>query len=161
VRLSLNTHDFRYFGDYTSSRDDRDFVPPMNVRTIDYNLDDHPDLLITRPGKPVLIRTYSLSDFGDLRAAPAFVDANYGQPIISDDNNAVQVGDVNGDGLSDFVVLEGGRFVVYLRKGKKPDMLTRVTDGLGATTTFTYEPISSLWNYTPTDRHCTPIPCEP
>ena len=54
-----------------------------------------------------------------------------------------QVLDVNGDGLADLAQKENGVLHVYTRNGAAPDLLLRVTDGLGAYETFGYEPLGS------------------
>jgi RHS repeat-associated protein len=59
--------------------------------------------------------------------------------------------DWNGDGLTDLVTVDPTtrRLVLHLRNGKKPDMLTRVTDGLGAYAKVEYDPISNGAVYAP------------
>jgi YD repeat-containing protein len=63
-------------------------------------------------------------------------------------DNVLAVGDLNGDGLDDIVQWENGRFEVYQSKGNRPDMLTRVVDGVGAETRFIYAPVTDPIVYT-------------
>jgi hypothetical protein len=86
-----------------------------------------------------------------------------------DECNLSQTLDVNGDGLEDFVqffsayeyippagvggsgrtVEKGGSLHLYIRRGGHADLVTRVTDGLGAIEQFDYAPVSDASVYTP------------
>src|SRR5207253_1131222 len=67
-----------------------------------------------------------------------FTDAN-----TLRDSGLVQPLDMNGDGLDDLVLYDNGSLFLYTHKGKKPDMLTTITDGFGVVTAIRYEPISN------------------
>jgi hypothetical protein len=57
--------------------------------------------------------------------------------------------DVNGDGLPDIVGFGGSKVMVSLKNGgMPPDLLTTVTDGLGAQTFVTYKPMTAASVYT-------------
>ena len=64
-------------------------------------------------------------------------------------------GDVNGDGLTDFVAYQGnndggplGQLDLYMRRtqGPRADVLTNVSGDFGPTTTFQYQPYLVEWN---------------
>lgn len=49
-----------------------------------------------------------------------------------------RVTDANGDGLDDLLVIAGGDFRLYVRDGRRADLLKRVRTGLGDTTRVSY-----------------------
>ena len=53
-----------------------------------------------------------------------------------------QVLDINGDGLPDFIQPEGGRPILYIHRGVKPDMLTHISEGSGHTVDVSYRPLA-------------------
>ncbi len=57
--------------------------------------------------------------------------------------------DVNGDGVQDYIHLAGSTLKTYLGNGSNQprNMITKVTNGLGAETVITYEPISDSSHY--------------
>jgi len=61
--------------------------------------------------------------------------------------------DTNGDGLPDFVQLEGGHVISYVRQGKMPDMVTQIIEGTGRRADITYAPLGDTTTYT-TDGSC-------
>jgi RHS repeat-associated protein len=62
--------------------------------------------------------------------------------------------DVNGDGLPDFMQLEGGRLVSYVRQGNKPDMVTHISEGTGRAIDVVYAPVTDSSVYTPDLAAC-------
>ena len=62
--------------------------------------------------------------------------------------------DLNGDGLPDFLQLEGGLVVAYVRRGKQPDMVTRIVEGTGRSIYITYAPESDPTVYTNDPQAC-------
>jgi len=61
-----------------------------------------------------------------------------------------QPADVNGDGLLDWVIYHPGegKIKVNLGTGATPDLLLSITDGLGATRSITYKPLTDPGVYT-------------
>ena len=140
------------------------------IRVLDYDGDGHPDLVGTRAiddetfGANIVsgIRIFrSVTTSEGIQLVQAFPN-NSGSSlpftaISNDDFELIQVGDVNGDGLQDLVTIQRGQFILYLRKGSRPDMLVRVVNGVGARARFRYAPISdpnvyksvgySRWHY--------------
>ena len=64
--------------------------------------------------------------------------------------------DVNGDGLTDLMMLEGESISIYMHDGKKADMVTAFHSGTGATTSVTYSPWKETMETT-TCKH--PLSC--
>jgi RHS repeat-associated protein len=62
-----------------------------------------------------------------------------------------QVLDWNGDGLSDIATVgrDGATLDIWVHNGKKPDVLKKVTRGMGATVEVEYSPVSDSTVYTP------------
>ncbi len=73
---------------------------------------------------------------------------NWPSEIAQTDTGLVQPLDVNGDGLDDLVLYDNGSLLLYKHQGTKPDLLTNITDGFGAVTTITYDPLSNPSVYT-------------
>jgi RHS repeat-associated protein len=65
------------------------------------------------------------------------------------------VADVNGDGLPDWLQLEGGRLVAYLRQGKAPDVVTKISEGTGRAMDIAYAPVSDSLVYIASPAGCT------
>ena len=111
---------------------------------IDYNLDEHPDILSSKSSSSAIISVYAY------HGAPLYSSFQQQDPGLQVGvENALAVGDVTGDGLDDIVAFESGRFVLYARNGKKPDLMTRVVDGFGGETRFAYHLISNPSVYEP------------
>lgn len=108
---------------------------------LDYNLDGHPDILSTKANRPAMVSVYGLSKMPGAVNGPQFQQQDPGLQISAE--NALAIGDVTGDGLDDVLALESGRFIVYSRNGKKPDLLTRIVDGFGGETRFAYQPLTN------------------
>jgi RHS repeat-associated protein len=128
------------------------------VRVFDYDGDGHLDLVGTRAldFEPLIqvfcerpeIRVYrSTTTSSGIQLTQVFpTTTSECLPISTAPNpdlELIQVGDVNGDGLQDLVTIQNGEFVLYVRKGKRPDMLVRVVNGVGMEAKFRYEPISN------------------
>ncbi|TMQ22979.1 MAG: hypothetical protein E6J90_11410, partial [Deltaproteobacteria bacterium] len=66
----------------------------------------------------------------------------------------ITVGDYNGDGIDDFMAMrkksaDGSTYYwVYLSKGRYPDLMTAMTDGLKKTTAIAYKPLTDSSVYT-------------
>ena len=130
-----------------------DFLNPLgtkltgSVRAIDYDLDGHSDLIstITNASSVVSVSPSRVSNKGITfdRSQAVGPDVNGNQSP-----NLLEVGDLNGDGLQDYVLYNNNTFTVYLRNGNQPDMMTKAVDGFGAQTTFLYKPISDSESYT-------------
>ncbi len=124
------------------------FVPALRV--FDWNQDDHAELLV---------RTRTVAQLNEPMFALRWNGAGFSQiplPITSswdrqfpDQFDVFEVFDYDGNGLDDIVMFSGGQLRVFVRDGNKADMLTDVTDGLGARTSITYAPISDPNVHTP------------
>ncbi len=58
------------------------------------------------------------------------------------------IGDFNGDGKTDYMLISGSTQYVFLANGGPTDLAQSITTGLGATTTFTYQPLTQASVYT-------------
>lgn len=116
------------------------------VRLIDYDGDGHPDVMASRAvdfksatiNKSLrILRTRTTSKGIELTEVMP-ISAMLLSGVSNEDFEAFEVGDVDGDGLEDIVAIQQRQFVIYRRKGKRPDVLTRVVDGVGAEARFSY-----------------------
>ncbi|MEW6328422.1 MAG: toxin TcdB middle/N-terminal domain-containing protein [Thermodesulfobacteriota bacterium] len=57
-----------------------------------------------------------------------------------------QLGDFNGDGKRDVIQFSNGNSYVWLSDGPYPDLLAKIDNGIGSTTTITYKPSSDYSN---------------
>src|SRR5262249_23992861 len=64
-------------------------------------------------------------------------------PDLDESADELEVGDVDGDGIQDFLTLINGKLFVGLRVDKKPDMLQEVVTGTGQHVSFFYDSISN------------------
>lgn len=130
------------------------------VRVMDYNLDGREDLLLVdngvRPGASGMPATatrshlvalisngtggvvaetlpIAIGDPADGYSSPPPLDNYHGY-------RTTQVLDANGDGLSDILLVRDGVLHLYLRRSVEPDVITRVVDGRGVATDFTFAP---------------------
>jgi RHS repeat-associated protein len=62
--------------------------------------------------------------------------------------------DYNGDGLPDFLQIEGGVVKLYKRLGKMPDMVTEVAEGTGRKLTIDHTSVADNTVYTPDHSLC-------
>ena len=134
-------------------------VGDLAIRTIDFDSDGTQELLI-RP----MIR----SQLGQHEQFPLWLARWDGKGLVStplpiysdalvDDFNETEIFevlDVNGDGLDDFVMMNGGSLHLYVRQGKKPDLISRIQDSLGSSTQIDWRPISDDGVYQRT------VPCQ-
>ena len=111
---------------------------------LDYDLDGHPDVLWVNSNHTTDLQLFRT----DPSKGETLVESGVNIPA-GDLNTLPQIGDLNGDGLDDYITVENGRFAIYLRNGDRPDMMTGVVDGYGAQTQFYYRPISDLGIYKP------------
>jgi RHS repeat-associated protein len=116
------------------------------VRVLDFNGDGRQDLLLM-VGAPDPAEELSPNKLVVLLSngrgfVPQTLDVYAGEPSGPGLYKQSQVLDVNGDGLADLAERRDGVLHVYTRNGGKPDLLARVTDGLGAYETFDYVPLT-------------------
>jgi RHS repeat-associated protein len=117
-------------------------------RAMDLDLDGRKELIIrydsTFAPNPVIAVDWNGGTF----AVP--VPLAMGSICYKPEEAAVfEVLDVDGNGLDDIIMYNNGSLHLYVRKGKKPDLLTRITDSFGATTTISYKPTSDKTVYEP------------
>jgi YD repeat-containing protein len=97
-----------------------------------------------------------------LRAGGLEIDT--GVPLNAGDASEGSVpatlGDFNGDGLVDILVVRGGVFHFYIHQGKKADQLTGVDTGTGRHLAIQYAPISDPAVYRRMRKSVTQIPGE-
>jgi RHS repeat-associated protein len=124
------------------------FVPALRV--FDWNQDDCAELLV---------RTRTAAQLTDPMFALRWNGSGFSQiplPFTSawdmrfpDQFELFEVFDYDGNGLDDIVMFSGGHLHVFVREGNKADMMTAITDGLGARTSIKYAPISAPTVHTP------------
>jgi RHS repeat-associated protein len=138
------------YTDYVPSNVGSSIVPTnllvdAGFRVFDYDSDGRQDLLLrastgssSNPLDPddhiIVMRS---------NGSTLYPAINLPSQIVPGDQGLIEPLDVDGNGLDDFVVQDNGALLLYRRKGKKPDMLTKITDGFGAVTAITYEPVSN------------------
>jgi RHS repeat-associated protein len=147
----------------------------FNIRVADVNQDGRQDLIVAdygrrkcgapvhdcdgvgRPGGVFLIST------GDGFVGQDAVNSQ-GAAIPGSDrqpnsfNFAMATLDADGDGLTDFVQVVGGKLRLYLH-GAKTGLLTGITDGYGSTTDIKYKPLSDPHVYGDPDNCRAPRMC--
>jgi RHS repeat-associated protein len=124
------------------------------IRVMDFDGDERQDILVRMHtpqvvGDPVLL----LRAQGEGLAQPQLLPFKnaWDRP---EDSEVIEVLDVNGDGLDDVVLYNGGTLDLYVRKGPKPDQLISVTDGFGAKLEVSYAPTNAEPFYTPRAEPC-------
>jgi RHS repeat-associated protein len=119
------------------------------VRQIDWNLDGKADILqqIVYAGDPhaggILEPAFSILSYA---GGGALAQTNLAPQVDMKDGfpaSALQVLDVNGDGLDDFVSFMKGSLHVFRHRGGKPDLLKEAFGALGPTVDITYKPAAS------------------
>ncbi|MDX6766087.1 MAG: toxin TcdB middle/N-terminal domain-containing protein [Candidatus Methylacidiphilales bacterium] len=131
----------------------------VNTTLLDINGDGLPDRVSRRPNAPYTSFRVQLNT-GTGFAAP-FTWNNVMSELPTEQKwqsvswmdtsyTAVDLLDMNGDGLLDRVVRKAAppydRFFVYYNKGPFPDLLSGITNGLGATTAVSYLPSTAYDN---------------
>ena len=128
--------------------------PHADVQMVDWNMDGHEDVLwrdrFTSSGR-IMMRVWR-PDTGTFQQAQLVTT-----DVTGNNDETVQFFDVNGDAVPDLVRLNRngniGSGEVQIRKvGNNPanvavNRISAVTNGLGATTTIDYEPLSTSDNY--------------
>jgi RHS repeat-associated protein len=133
----------------------------VTFETIDANLDGKTDLLVrTGANDPYTVYSWQNQTW---QPTPLVIGEDPGYYTAT--QQLFASGDVNGDGLPDFVAYSGngsnlvGQLVLYLRQaqGPQPDLLTGVQGDFGPTATVSYEPYLAASN-PPEDRSDCHIP---
>ncbi|MFG2695433.1 RHS repeat-associated core domain-containing protein [Kitasatospora sp. NPDC048407] len=124
------------------------FTPALRV--IDWNEDGH---------ATVLVRTRTAEELGDPMYVLRWNGQGFSQiqlPFTSswdqqfpEGFDLCEVIDHNGDGLDGVVMYSDGQLRLFVRGGNRADLLTGITDGLGAHTAIGYRPISDPAVHTP------------
>jgi hypothetical protein len=91
------------------------------------------------------IFTFMSNGNGNFTKSSQTISPSLGSPPTT--SKTLLTGDFNGDGQSDFVFLGGSSTTTFLATGAL-DLMTSVTSSLGATTTFTYQPLTNASVYT-------------
>jgi RHS repeat-associated protein len=145
------------------------------VRVVDFNLDGRDDLVLVDngwngSGASRLIQAVLLSDGKggftplDTSAVGSKIPVGDsatgwdgwfapGSPGSTGYRTSVAL-DANGDGLPDFLQLEGGQLILYTRQGNVPDVVTSIVEGTGRTTAIAYAPATDPTVYTPDYNAC-------
>jgi hypothetical protein len=110
---------------------------------LDLNADGKTDLIQQwNNGGTLYLITYLSNGDGTFRTL-----GSTSTGIATGSPGQVVVGDINGDGLTDLVVAFGSAtqlsFKNFIANPPYPDLLTAVTTGLAASTSFTYQPLTS------------------
>ncbi len=163
-----------------NSSDAGDWVGPgwlyfyeSGVRIADMNMDGRQDLVLVSPGAYYRDRLEvrallsdgnggfvgrSITDvpFGD--AADGWVAPNpfQGTPKKGLGYNTSVVLDYNGDGLPDFLQVQGNHLWLYTRQGKAPDVVTNIAEGTGRNITVSYTTSGDSTVFTPGTTSCGP-----
>lgn len=102
-----------------------------NAQVLDYNADGRSDLWVSG-------RLITCDHQGTAAASVISIPAStYFTGTISQNSHTVAL-DYNGDGLDDLMVLSSSSKVQYTHRGKRPDYLTSITNGMGVESSFIY-----------------------
>lgn len=133
----------------------------VGARVLDYNGDGRQDLLLmagaghpTEPLSTLAVLLSTGTGFEPVSLPKSIpIGANVNLPGNLPGSyrgwKMSQVLDSNGDGLDDFIQVVNGTFHVYSRLGSKGDLLTGITNGLGAKESFEYGSVADASVYTP------------
>ena len=114
----------------------------------DFNGDGKTDyLLIDCNGNPYQYVFINKGD-GTFSAGPETLPNGWKFPINNNtpNFNTPIVGDFNGDGKTDYLLLDGNGYpyqYVFIDNGSMGDLVNAISTGLGATTTITYAPLTN------------------
>jgi len=121
-------------------------------RTLDYNADGRMDLILH--GDDSYLPGSSANWIILQSTGSGFTPVNTNIPyrVSNDARSNYRILDINGDGLTDILVDEFGSWRVYVRTSVNetyPDLLTKITDGFGATVDVQYQPTTNSAVYQP------------
>jgi RHS repeat-associated protein len=136
------------------------------ARIVDYNLDGRDDLVLvdadpypeggTMRSKQIVLLSDGTGQFSSVENSIPIGDPADGRrgafnwDVYNGHGYRTSVSlDYNGDGLPDFLQLEGGIVKLYTRQGKMPDMVTRIREGTGRMHSVEYVPVTDSAVYTP------------
>ncbi|MFA5144020.1 MAG: toxin TcdB middle/N-terminal domain-containing protein [Candidatus Omnitrophota bacterium] len=110
----------------------------------DINGDGLPDLVIAQDGYKA---TYINTGYGwQKNDAWNITD---GEIITSGQDQGRRFSDVNGDGMEDLVIGNGSYKKTYLNASSVPDILQKVSNGIGGSTSIAYTPSTKYYNNGP------------
>jgi RHS repeat-associated protein len=121
-----------------------------SFRSIDVNEDGKAELIVRFNNQLFPIRVLTVSPF--LKDGTAHDNLVPVSPIpvgvdpdstTLDHTDQTEVGDINGDGIEDIVLVTNGKLHVYMHQGDKSDLLTGVSGTIGPHSTVTYKPLSA------------------
>lgn len=127
----------------------------LRVRVLDYDQDGRDDFLMLGPEPRIYVSNGT--GFDAIRLPFRHDDARVEVTFPFTDHRVTRrppflVGDLNADGQADFV--HGEDLTVHLSARERPDLLLRITDGLGAIQRVTYAPLADAAVYDPSmDGH--------
>jgi hypothetical protein len=123
--------------------------PDSQFETItgDFNADGKVDwMMIGGANQRVFLGNGSGLLIANTFSGNAFGGANFGTPPAA--SFLILSGDYDGDGKTDWLVVNGTTLRVFLANGPAADFVQSITTGLGATTTITHVPLTNSGAYT-------------